>query len=210
MARITKDPEIRKKEFVKAAKELFMEKGFDETSVNDITNRVGMSYGSFFYYFKSKKKVMKAVISDNLNNWKKFMTNLVENDEISALQKIQTVFGLTIKSQKSKQNINEFFRKEGNAVMYREYREKSREIIIPFITQIVEQGINEGSFNIEFPRETVEYVCYVMENLGDSLKTAQSDDEYYRKIRALEIFLAKIAGIGENEFNLLGSGKIDE
>lgn len=205
MVRITKDPETRKKEFIKASSELFMEKGYDKTSVNDITNKVGMSHGSFFYYFKSKNEVMKAVINDNLNDWEEFMTNLVENDEINALQKMQTIFNLAIKSQRAKQNINEFFQKEGNAVIYQEYRKKSREIIIPFITQIVEQGVSEGLFNIEFPRETVEIVGYVLENLGDNLKAAQSEYEYYRKIRALEIFLTRVGGIGENELNLLGS-----
>lgn len=203
MARITKDPETRRKEFIAAARELFMEKGFDQTSVSDITNRVGMSHGSFFYYFKSKKGVMEEVINDNLTSWKDFMLDLVANEEMNALKKMQIIFGMTIKSRKAKQNINEFFQKEGNAVMYREHRKKSREIVVPLITQIVEQGVDEGIFNIEFPMETVEYIGYVVENLGDSLKATQSEEEYYRKIRALEIFLARVGGIGENEFNLL-------
>ena len=203
MARITKDPETRRKEFIAAARELFVEKGFDQTSVSDITNRVGMSHGSFFYYFKSKKGVMEEVINDNLTSWKDFMLDLVANEEMNALKKMQIIFGMTIKSRKAKQNINEFFQKEGNAVMYREHRKKSREIVVPLITQIVEQGVDEGIFNIEFPMETVEYIGYVVENLGDSLKATQSEEEYYRKIRALEIFLARVGGIGENEFNLL-------
>ena len=203
MARITKDPETRRKEFIAAARQLFIEKGFDQTSVSDITNRVGMSHGSFFYYFKSKKGVMEEVINDNLTSWKDFMLNLVANEEMNALKKMQIIFGMTIKSRKAKQNINEFFQKEGNAVMYREHRKKSREIVVPLITQIVEQGVDEGIFNIEFPMETVEYIGYVVENLGDSLKATQSEEEYYRKIRALEIFLARVGGIGENEFNLL-------
>ena len=203
MARITKDPETRRKEFIAAARELFVEKGFDQTSVSDITNRVGMSHGSFFYYFKSKKGVMEEVINDNLTSWKDFMRDLAANEEMNALKKMQIIFGMTIKSRKAKQNINEFFQKEGNAVMYREHRKKSREIVVPLITQIVEQGVDEGIFNIEFPMETVEYIGYVVENLGDSLKATQSEEEYYRKIRALEIFLARVGGIGENEFNLL-------
>ena len=203
MARITKDPQTRRKEFIAAARELFVEKGFDQTSVSDITNRVGMSHGSFFYYFKSKKGVMEEVINDNLTSWKDFMLDLVANEEMNALKKMQIIFGMTIKSRKAKQNINEFFQKEGNAVMYREHRKKSREIVVPLITQIVEQGVDEGIFNIEFPMETVEYIGYVVENLGDSLKATQSEEEYYRKIRALEIFLARVGGIGENEFNLL-------
>jgi AcrR family transcriptional regulator len=207
MARITKDPETRRKEFITAARELFMEKGFNQTSVSDITNKLGMSHGSFFYYFKSKNDVMKEVIKDNLNYWKNFMENLVTNEDMNALQKMQVVFRVTIESQRTKQNINEFFQKEGNAVMYREHIKKSREIVIPLLTRIVEQGIKEGTLKVEYPRETVEFVSYIVENLGDSLKSAQSEEEYLRKIRALEAILSKIAGIDENELNLVKYGE---
>lgn len=195
MARITKDPQTRRKEFIEAARELFMEKGFDETSVNDITTKVGMSHGSFFYYFKSKNEVMKEVINNDLTYWKKFMEDMAANEELNALKKMETVLRMSIESQNAKQNINDFFLKEGNAIMYREHRKRSREIIIPLITEVVEQGVKEGIFKVEYPKETVEYVSYILENMGDSLKSAQSREEYSRKINALEILLAKIAGI---------------
>lgn len=203
MARVTKDPKTRRKEFTEAARDLFMEKGFDQTSVSDITDKVGMSHGAFFYYFKSKNDVMKAVIADNLDYWKDFITNLVTDERINPLEKMQTILRMSIESQNAKENINEFFQKESNAVMYQEHRKKSREIIIPLITQVVEQGINEGIFNVEYPKETVEYVSYILENLGDSLKASKSKEEYIRKILALEIVLSKIAGI--KKLNLIES-----
>ncbi len=205
MARITKDPETRRKEFIKVARDLFMEKGFDQTSVNDITDKMGMSHGSFFYYFKSKNGIMKEVINDNLSYWENFMKDLIEQDDLNPLQKMETILRISIESQIAKQNINEFFKKEGNAIMYHEHRKRSREIIIPLITQVVKQGVREGIFDVEFPKETVEYVSYILENLGDSLESAQSKEEYLRKIKALEIILARIAGI--DKLNLTDSNK---
>jgi AcrR family transcriptional regulator len=204
MARITKNPETRRKEFIEVARELFMEKGFEQTSISDITSKMGMSHGSFFYYFKSKNDVMKAVICDILNYWKEFMDNLAANEEMNGLEKMQLILQMSIESSTVKQNINEFFEKKGNAAMYQEYRKRSHEIIMPLITEIVEQGVEEGIFDLEFPKETVEYVGYILQNLGSSLRTSNVY-EYRRKIRALEIFMTRVAGIGENEFSLLGS-----
>lgn len=203
MARITKDPETRRKEFIKAARELFMEKGFEQTSVSDITNKVGMSHGAFFYYFKSKNDVMKAVICDILNYWRVFMVDLVANKDMNALEKMQLILSMSVESQNVKHDINEFFKKEGNAIMYQEHRKKSREIISPLMTQIVDQGVKEGTFNVEYPKETVEYVGYILENLGDSLQAAGNSDDYQRKIHALEILLTKVAGLKENEIHLI-------
>ena len=41
-----------------AACELFLERGYDATSVADITQRAGVSRSSFFNYFSSKSDVL--------------------------------------------------------------------------------------------------------------------------------------------------------
>lgn len=203
MTRITKDPEVRRTEFIEAARELFMEKGFDQTSISDITRKVGMSHGSFFYYFKSKNDIMKAVIYSITSEWKRLLEDLIADNRMNALQKMQTILNMTLREQRTKHSINEFFQKEGNATMYKEYKEKSQEVIIPLITHIVEQGVEEGTFNIEFPKETVEYIGSILGNLGDILKSSNSNDEYKRKIHALELLLTRIAGIDEDQIKLL-------
>ena len=37
-----------------AALELFVEKGFETTTINDVVKRVGVAQGLFYYYFGSK------------------------------------------------------------------------------------------------------------------------------------------------------------
>jgi len=125
MARITKNPETRRKEFIEVARELFMEKGFEQTSISDITSKMGMSHGSFFYYFKSKNDVMKAVICDILNYWKEFMDNLAANEEMNGLEKMQLILQMSIESSTVKQNINEFFEKKGNGSHVSRIQEKN-------------------------------------------------------------------------------------
>jgi len=204
MARVTKDPETRRKEFIAAARELFMEKGFNQTSVSDITNKVGVSHGTFFYYFKSKNDIIEVVIWDMMSYLKDFTINLVANDKMDALQKMQTLLSMGIKSYNPKRDISAFFQKEGNAVMYQEFMKKCGEMLFPLITQIVEQGVEERIFDVAFPKETAEYIVYILGNMGTNLKTAQNEEEYYRKICALEILLTRTMGIEEDKLNLRG------
>lgn len=62
--RITKDPDIRKKEIVDLATKLFLEKGFEKVSVRGIIDKTDSSGspGMFYYYFKSKNEIYTAVI----------------------------------------------------------------------------------------------------------------------------------------------------
>ena len=60
--RIVKEAEERKNEILDVAENLFMKKGFDGTSTNDILQAVGIARGTLYYHFKSKEDIMDALI----------------------------------------------------------------------------------------------------------------------------------------------------
>ncbi|MCP2636672.1 TetR family transcriptional regulator [Microbacterium sp. HD4P20] len=49
-----------------AACELFLEQGFEDTSIADITSRAGVSRSSFFNYFSSKSDILWAGLDDRI------------------------------------------------------------------------------------------------------------------------------------------------
>jgi AcrR family transcriptional regulator len=51
-----KEGEVRRREILVAARNLFVKKGYDHTSVNDILKIVGIAKDTFYYYFTSRKK----------------------------------------------------------------------------------------------------------------------------------------------------------
>lgn len=51
-----------------AATELFLERGFAETTIADITQRAGVSRSSFFNYFSSKSAVLWAALDDGIRS----------------------------------------------------------------------------------------------------------------------------------------------
>jgi AcrR family transcriptional regulator len=55
---------------VEAAKEIFEENGFLEARISDISERAGLSHGSFYHYFDSKEEIFREVaveIEDQLS-----------------------------------------------------------------------------------------------------------------------------------------------
>ncbi|MBZ0133918.1 MAG: TetR family transcriptional regulator [Rhodocyclaceae bacterium] len=56
----------RRAELIRAAGKLFVEKGFDATTIRDIADAVGMRSGSPFYHFKSKQDMLKSVMIEGL------------------------------------------------------------------------------------------------------------------------------------------------
>ena len=60
----TNNNEDLEKKIVEAAKELFIENGFAETSMSDIAAKVGINRPVLHYYFRTKDKMFQAVFGN--------------------------------------------------------------------------------------------------------------------------------------------------
>ena len=58
--------EARPGELLEAALDLFVEKGFAATRVDEVAARAGVSKGTLFLYFPSKEELFKAVVLENI------------------------------------------------------------------------------------------------------------------------------------------------
>ena len=66
-ARRERRKEARPGELLNAALELFVEKGFAATRVDEVAQRAGVSKGTLFLYFSSKEELFKAVVRENIS-----------------------------------------------------------------------------------------------------------------------------------------------
>ena len=59
--------DARPGELLAAALDLFVEKGFASTRVEEVARRAGVSKGTLFLYFASKEDLFKAVVRENIS-----------------------------------------------------------------------------------------------------------------------------------------------
>lgn len=65
-ARRSRRKEARPGELLAAALDLFVEKGYAATRVEEVAARAGVSKGTLFLYFPSKEALFQAVVRDNI------------------------------------------------------------------------------------------------------------------------------------------------
>ncbi|MEW6774860.1 MAG: TetR/AcrR family transcriptional regulator [Bdellovibrionota bacterium] len=68
------DKEARRQSILDAAKKIFADKGFHETSVSDIVREAGIAQGTFYLYFEDKKAVFGEIVDDLMNTLIGFFT----------------------------------------------------------------------------------------------------------------------------------------
>lgn len=136
-----------KQEITKHSVKLFQEKGFSETSIQDIVDSLGVTKGTFYYYFKSKEQLLMDIHLRYIDELLNRQQEIIENEQ-SCRGKIVGIVKLIIGDISSTQaNGRVYFRemrnlKPENAVIIKEKRAAFREKL----EQIIIEGIEVGEF----------------------------------------------------------------
>lgn len=69
----------KKEQILESATKLILKKGYSHTSVEDITNEMGIAKGSFYTYFKSKNLLLKTIAEKKIEEMMEKQDNILEN-----------------------------------------------------------------------------------------------------------------------------------
>ncbi|MFW6064796.1 MAG: TetR/AcrR family transcriptional regulator [Candidatus Natronoplasma sp.] len=152
-----KDPDDRKQELIDAAENLFSKVGFKETSVDDICDEVGVAHGLFYYYFDSKEDVIKAITERLIAELETKLEEIVEDTEMQADEKFKSFLDISLQRRKEKTYLLSFSSKKESPELYYSLYDETVEMLTPYMTKIVEQGIDEGIFNTDYPEQTIRF-----------------------------------------------------
>ncbi len=158
MSRTVKRPKERKKEIVDTAEKLFMEKGYENTSVMDIVENIGVAKGLFYYYFESKKDIIEEIVNRMLVTYEKEAKKFVEDSHLTAREKFARLIRLSNHIEGGREYMIWVFRGEKNILLYHKLRKKTQEKILPLFTKIIKQGVEEGVFDTEYPEMAAKFI----------------------------------------------------
>ncbi len=69
----------RRSELIAISARLFREKGYEKTTVRDISSAAGIQSGSWFYYFKTKHDILVAVIEEGMRQALSLMEDIAQD-----------------------------------------------------------------------------------------------------------------------------------
>ena len=167
-----KNPE-RRQELIAAAQHLFYENGYENTTVNDIINAVGVSKGAFYHHFDSKTAVLEAIVAHMMDQAVADLHEIIADETLSAISKWQKVVQLSNswKLEKNAEIIEvwRLLRAEENILLHYKLRSEWQKVSAPEIATIIHQGVAEGVFNVEYIPETAAILLTVTSSFNDEV-----------------------------------------
>lgn len=186
-------------ELIETAESLFLQKGYEDTAVSDIVKTINVGQGTFYHYFKSKEDILEAVAEKIVAPIDENIRNIAKGNEDPAT-KINSILNSILKAGSSETGFMKLMHQKGNYLLHDKLEEALEIRISPSIAEMISKGMEEGVFNMDYPRESFTLLLSSMLYLSYHF---YGDHEARKRMRAaVEEITARVLGVTDYRFHL--------
>ena len=192
-----------KKEFIlDVAEKMFIEQGFDQTSIAQILDATQIAKGTLYYYFTSKEEIMDAIIERWIERSFEQVRIWVEQKQLPILERLMGALA-SLNMQKDGQELLDHLHAPQNALLH----EKTNQILLSKVPEVLyplfQEGFQTGEMQTTYPYETIEMMLtYSLQIFNSSFQTLDQAEKNH-KIQAFIYLLEKIFQTKEGYFSSL-------
>src|SRR5437660_7079635 len=206
---------VRKEAFVDVAQRLMQTKGYEQMSVQDVLDDLGASRGAFYHYFDSKQALLEAVVDRMVDGGLGAVSPIVDDPNLSALRKFEGVFagiqGFKAAIKPLILAMIEVWLSDDNALMREKFRRTTERRMVPVLSAIVKQGIDEGLFDTGSPDDVARSLWWLMHGFSEQATdlylarqaNAVSLEDVERSVAANTNAFERILGLSAGSLTLI-------
>ena len=143
MAR-NKYPEETVERILDAAQRLFLEKGYDQTTIQDIVDQLGgLTKGAVYHHFKSKEEILNAV-GDRMFQQNNPFEAVRGRTDLNGLQKLREAIRLNQSDSVAASVTLQSLPIIRNPRLLAEMIESNRRTLTPYYQMLLEEGNRDG------------------------------------------------------------------
>ncbi len=151
-----KYPEVTVEKILDAAERLFLERGYERTTIQDIVDELGgLTKGAVYHHFKSKEEILDAV-SDRMFFRNDPFEAVRSRTDLNGLGKLREAILIYNADEESAELTRQTIPISKNPRLLVEMLISNRRVLTPRYLELIEEGIADGSIRTEYAREIAE------------------------------------------------------
>lgn len=155
MAR-NKYPEVTEERILDVAQRLFLEKGYENTTIQDIVDGLGgMTKGAVYHHFKSKEDIMGAV-GDRMFFQDNPFEAVKKRQDLNGLEKLREAVRLNQADQDRETMTAQSLSIYKSPRLLVEMIDSNRRVLTPYFQELIEEGNRDGSIHTGYAKEIAE------------------------------------------------------
>jgi AcrR family transcriptional regulator len=203
--RTVKEPAIRKGEILDAAEKLFIEKGYEAATINDILEAVQIAKGTFYYHFKSKEDVLDGIVKRQIDAGLEKAQAIAADPQLGIEEKLLSVILAQKPKKPVKKNILPIIHKHANALLHQKIISEYVLRLSPILTDIVQEGIVKKVFSTPYPKEITEILLTAGLVIFDTAYFQWTQEEQIQRISAFIYTIESLTGAKHGSMAQLSS-----
>lgn len=146
-----KYPEQTQERIVDASVKLFIEKGYEQTTIQDILDVLGLSKGGLYHHFRSKEEILEAVKQKRAQHAGEMLHRIIQNTEAEnareRLKKILYQLGTSTETH----TFDTVLSQADNPHFIMGALQNTVNQDAPIIAKLIEDGVKDGSLQTAQP-----------------------------------------------------------
>lgn len=192
MAR-NKYPEQTVARILDAAQKLFLEKGYENTSIQDIIDEAGgITKGAIYHHFKSKQQIFVAVNERFDDVYNDYVDAVAKDKTLTGPQKLREMLRISVSSNVQIVRFSAHINLLQNPKLLSSLIEGLQQTVPAYITPVLQQCIAEGAVTIQSPEEIAELILFVLNTWLNPMLFQVSQEQMVRRLALMERLLQGI------------------
>ncbi|WP_375180519.1 TetR/AcrR family transcriptional regulator [Enterococcus rotai] len=156
------DTEATVQDILDAATRLFVEKGYEKTTIQDIVNALdGLSRGAIYHHFRSKEEIIDGVVRRRIPD-SKYIELINRRTDLNGLEKMQHLLLETLFNKEVGDSYQLAYSLFDNPKFFMLYIMNSNEVLSPQIEEYIKEGNADGSLNVAYPKQIAEMIVLLL------------------------------------------------
>ena len=157
--------ERRKQELLEIAYRMFISRGYENTSIDDIIDEAGIAKGTYYYYFESKEQTLEEVIGMMIEKETEAAESILDSS-VPVPQKIVGIIA-SIQPTPEEKPIEGALMRPENIIMHQKIKRRLVEKVVPLLSKVVEEGVEQGIFSCDNIPERVRMMLVLSNEIFD-------------------------------------------
>ncbi|TDZ43209.1 TetR/AcrR family transcriptional regulator [Mycobacteroides franklinii] len=216
MPRVVKHPEVRRSELLDLAMALFLERGYEKVSLNDLIATSGMSKGAFYHYFPSKEALVSALAERSADQAFEALSPVFTEQGKGALERLNTGLRasyevkMALGAPESIAAMASMLRPENQSLLRRIsaiWEDKFR----PVLTELITQGVAEGVFETFDPEGVGDMIQGLAATMGATVQRIMAAPDARARTEAIDaaVLRQRLYGIATDRILGLPDGTVE-
>ena len=156
------DTEATVQDILDAATRLFVEKGYEKTTIQDIVNALdGLSRGAIYHHFRSKEAIIDGVVRRLIPDTA-YLNDISNRTDLNGLEKMQHLLLETLFNKEVGASFQLAYSLFDNPKFFMMYIMNTNEVLAPQIERFINEGNNDKSLQIEYPKQVSEIIVLLL------------------------------------------------